>query len=58
MSLSWDVIPEADGRQRDEAEIQRLQKVPVFLQVEKDHRGDDEEQQGRNDGEAGDVDGG
>ena len=58
VGLSGDVIPEADGRQRDETEIQRLQKVPVLLQVDKDPRGDEEEQHGHEDSEAGGVDGG
>lgn len=43
VGLSRDVIPEADGCQGDETEIQRLQKVPVRLQVDKDPRRDDEE---------------
>lgn len=53
--LAGDIIPEADGCKRDETEIQRLQEVPVLLQAGEDPRGDDEEQQGHEDAEAGGV---
>lgn len=58
VGLPGDVIPEADGCQRDETEIQRLQEVPVLLQADEDPRGDDEEDQGHDDGQAGGVYGG
>lgn len=58
VGLSRDIIPEANGRQRDETEIQRLQEVPVLLQVDKDQRRDDEEEQGHDDGQAGRMYGG
>lgn len=46
VSLSRDVVPQAHGRQRYEAEVQRLQEAPVFLQVGEDTgRNEDEEQQ-------------
>lgn len=50
--LSGDIIPEANGCQRNEAEIQRLQKVPVLLQADKDPCRDDEEEQCDDDGKA------
>lgn len=58
VGLSGDIIPEANGCQRDETEVQRLQEVPVLLQADEDPRRDDEEQQGHEEGEAGGVDGG
>ncbi len=56
--LSGYVIPEANGRKRDETEIQRLQKVPLLLQAGKDPRRDDEKEQRHDDGQAGSMYGG
>lgn len=56
VALSGNVIPEANGCQRDETEIQRIQKVPLLLQANKDPRRDEEEEQGQHDGEADGVD--
>lgn len=50
--LSGDIIPEANSCQRNEAEIQRLQKVPGLLQADKDPCRDDEEEHGDDDGKA------
>lgn len=58
VGLSWDVIPEADGGQRDETEIQGVQKVPVLLQAAEDPSWEDEEERGRDNDEADGVDGG
>lgn len=56
--LSGDIIPEADGRKRDETEIQRLQEVPVALQAGETQRRDDEKEHGYDDGKEGGVYGG
>lgn len=55
MSFSRDIIPKAYGRQWDEAEIQRLQKVPVFFQGEKDPGRDEDEEQSHDDAEQSSV---
>lgn len=49
VGLSRDIIPKANGGQRDETEIQRLQKVPVLLHAGKDPGRDDEDEQGHDD---------
>lgn len=45
VALSRDIVPQADGAQRDEAEVEGLQEVPVFLQ-HREHSSRDEEEAG------------
>lgn len=58
LRFSGDIIPKADSGQRDETEIQGLQKVPIFLHSDKDPRRDEEEEGAHDDGEADGVNGG
>lgn len=55
VSLARNVVPEADGAQRYEAEVERLQEVPVLLDAGEDSRRDEEQEDGGEDGEAGGV---
>lgn len=55
VSLTRDVIPQADGGERYEAEIQRLQEVPVPLQGHEDPRRDENQNHGHEDGQTGGV---
>ena len=55
--LPGHVVPEADGGQRDEAEVQRLQEAPVLLHRHEDGGGDEEEEDGGERRQARRVDG-
>ena len=57
-TLSGDVVPQAHSRQRDEAEVHRVQEAPVFLQVGEDPGWDEDEEQGRGPRQTDGVQGG
>lgn len=57
-SLPRDVVSQANGRERDEAEVERLQEVPVLLQAREDGSGDEQEAGNGQDGEHAGVDDG
>lgn len=48
VAFPWHVIPQADGAQRDEAEVKGFEEVPVILQ-HREHSGWDEEEAGYGD---------
>lgn len=55
VGLARHVVPKADGAQRYEAEVERLQEVPVLLQAGEDPRRDEEEHDGHEESQAGGV---
>lgn len=57
-SLPGDVVSQANGCERDEAEVERLQEVPVLLQAREDGSGDEQEAGHGQDGEHAGVDDG
>lgn len=53
--LAGHIVAQADGAQRYEAEVERLQEVPVPLQAGEDPRWDEEQDDGHEDGQASGV---
>lgn len=50
VALSWHIVTQANGAEWDEAEVERLQEVPVLLHHREDYSRDEEEAGDHDDG--------